>query len=129
MRLNNRWLDLRVPSNNAIFRIKSGISFLFRQYLMKENFIEINTSKLIAGSSEGGSEVFYTDYFGKKACLAQSPQLYKQMAISSDFNRVFEIGPVFRAENSNTRRHLCEFIGLDMEMAIDEHYNETLSGI
>ena len=81
-------------------------------------FIEINTPKLIAGESEGGSDVFRTDYFGSPACLAQSPQLYKQMAISSDLERVYEIGPVFRAENSNTRRHLCEFTGLDMEMAI-----------
>ena len=81
-------------------------------------FIEINTPKLIAGESEGGSDVFRTDYFGTPACLAQSPQLYKQMAISSDLERVYEIGPVFRAENSNTRRHLCEFTGLDMEMAI-----------
>ena len=70
------------------------------------------------GESEGGSDVFRTDYFGTPACLAQSPQLYKQMAISSDLERVYEIGPVFRAENSNTRRHLCEFTGLDMEMAI-----------
>ena len=62
--------------------------------------------------------MFRTDYFGTPACLAQSPQLYKQMAISSDLERVYEIGPVFRAENSNTRRHLCEFTGLDMEMAI-----------
>jgi tRNA synthetases class II (D, K and N) len=70
------------------------------------------------GESEGGSDVFRTDYFGQPACLAQSPQLYKQMAISADMERVYEIGPVFRAENSNTRRHLCEFTGLDMEMAI-----------
>ena len=70
------------------------------------------------GESEGGSDVFRTDYFGTPACLAQSPQLYKQMAISSDLERVYEIGPVFRAENSHTRRHLCEYTGLDMEMAI-----------
>jgi tRNA synthetases class II (D, K and N) len=70
------------------------------------------------GESEGGSEVFRTDYFGQPACLAQSPQLYKQMAISADMERVYEIGPVFRAENSHTRRHLCEFTGLDLEMAI-----------
>lgn len=62
------------------------------------------------------------------ACLAQSPQLYKQMAISADLRRVFEIGPVFRAEQSKTRRHLCEFTGLDIEMEIQEHYNETLFG-
>lgn len=81
---------------------------------------------MISGESESGAGVFTTDYFGTKAMLAQSPQLYKQMAISADFNRVFEIGPVFRAENSNTRRHLCEFTGLDFEMAINEHYKEAL---
>ena len=69
--------------------------------------------------------VFKTDYFGKSACLAQSPQLYKQMAVASDLDRVFEIGPVFRAEKSNTRRHLCEFTGLDLEMSIKSHYNEV----
>jgi aspartyl-tRNA synthetase len=109
-------------------KIRSAISLLFREALLQENFIEINTPKLIPGESEGGSEVFRTEYFGQSACLAQSPQLYKQMAISSDLNRVFEIGPVFRAEKSMTRRHLCEFTGLDIEMAIDSHYDETLGG-
>ena len=125
-RLNTRWVDLRVPANNAIIRIRAGIQMLFREALTKQGFIEINSPKLIGGESEGGSNAFHTDYFGQKACLAQSPQLYKQMAISSDFPRVFEVGPVFRAENSNTRRHLCEFTGLDLEMAITEHYDETL---
>lgn len=111
VRLNNRWLDLRVPANNAIMRIKSGVTMLFRESLMDQGFTEIITPKLIAGESEGGADVFRTDYFGQPACLAQSPQLYKQMAISADMGRVFEVGPVFRAENSNTRRHLCEFTG------------------
>lgn len=126
IRLNNRWLDLRVPSNHNMMKIRSAISLLFREALLQEDFIEINTPKLIAGESEGGSEVFRTDYFGQSACLAQSPQLYKQMAISADLNKVFEIGPVFRAEKSLTRRHLCEFTGLDIEMAITSHYNEAL---
>mmetsp|Transcript_19859 Transcript_19859/g.28397 ORF Transcript_19859/g.28397 Transcript_19859/m.28397 type:complete len:584 (-) Transcript_19859:2172-3923(-) len=129
VRLNNRWLDLRVPANNAILRVRSGVCQLFRTALYNEGFMEINTPKLISGESEGGSEVFRTDYFGQPACLAQSPQLYKQMAISADFDRVFEIGPVFRAEKSFTRRHLCEFTGLDFEMAIKEHYNEALTVI
>jgi aspartyl/asparaginyl-tRNA synthetase len=129
IRLNNRWLDLRVPANNAIMRVKSGVTFLFRESLHDQGFTEIITPKLIAGESEGGAGVFRTDYFGQPACLAQSPQLYKQMAISADMNRVYEIGPVFRAENSNTRRHLCEFTGLDFEMAINEHYNEALAVI
>ena len=121
----------------------------------QENFVEIQTPKLLAGASEGGSNVFTLKYFGQDCCLAQSPQLYaragpsacraargfsharappppprcryKQMtAACSDFERVFEIGPVFRAENSNTHRHLTEFHGLDLEMAINEHYFEVL---
>lgn len=126
IRLDHRWLDLRAPANNAIMRIQSAVCQLFRESLYSQGFVEIHTPKLIAGESESGAGVFTTDYFGTTACLAQSPQLYKQMAISSDLDRVFEIGPVFRAENSNTRRHLCEFTGLDLEMAINEHYMETL---
>jgi aspartyl-tRNA synthetase len=125
-RLNARWIDLRVPANQAIMRIQSAVCTLFRGALTQRGFVEIHTPKLIPGESEGGSEVFRTDYFGKTACLAQSPQLYKQMAISADLERVFEIGPVFRAENSNTRRHLCEFTGLDIEMAFNLHYNEVI---
>ena len=98
----------------------------FRQFLLSEDFVEIHTPKLIAGSSEGGAAVFTLDYKGQPACLAQSPQLGKQMCVAADMRRVFEIGPVFRAENSNTHRHLTEFTGLDLEMAIDEHYHEVL---
>lgn len=129
LRLDNRWMDLRAPANNAIMRIQSMVCQLFRESLYSQGFIEIHTPKLIAGESESGAGVFTTDYFGQTACLAQSPQLFKQMAISSDLTRVFEIGPVFRAENSNTRRHLCEFTGLDLEMSIDDHYMETLEVI
>jgi len=125
-RLDNRWLDLRVPANAAIMRLQSGVCRLFRNSLHTQGFTEIHTPKLIAGESEGGSEVFRTDYFGKSACLAQSPQLYKQMAMAADMGRVYEIGPVFRAEKSNTRRHLCEFTGLDLEMEIKEHYDEAI---
>jgi len=126
-RLNNRVMDLRTPANNAIFRIQSGVGTLFREALLKRNFVEIHTPKLIAGASEGGAAVFKLDYMTLgPACLAQSPQLYKQMAIMGDLEGVFEIGPVFRAEDSNTHRHLCEFTGLDMEMNIKEHYNEVL---
>jgi len=126
LRLDHRWLDLRVPANNAIMRIQSAICQLFRESLYSQGFVEIHTPKIIAGESESGAGVFTTDYFGTEACLAQSPQLFKQMAISSDLDRVFEVGPVFRAENSNTRRHLCEFTGLDLEMGIKDHYMETL---
>mmetsp|Transcript_3470 Transcript_3470/g.3284 ORF Transcript_3470/g.3284 Transcript_3470/m.3284 type:complete len:611 (-) Transcript_3470:188-2020(-) len=126
-RLDYRWIDLRTPANQSIFRIESMVGHLFRDALMKKGFVEIHTPKIIGGASEGGSECFTLDYFGKPACLAMSPQLHKQMgAACSGFERVFETGPVFRAENSNTRRHLCEFTGLDMEMAIHEHYDEVL---
>lgn len=99
---------------------------IFRQSLLDEDFVELHTPKLIAGASEGGASVFKLDYKGQPACLAQSPQLHKQMAICADFGRVFEIGPVFRAEDSFTHRHLCEFTGLDFEMEIKEHYFEVL---
>lgn len=126
IRLNNRVIDLRVPTNQAIFRLQAGVCSLFREYLGGQGFIEIHSPKMIAGASEGGANVFTFKYFGNDACLAQSPQLYKQMALCADFDRVYEIGPVFRAEDSNTNRHLCEFTGLDMEMTIKEHYFEVL---
>jgi aspartyl-tRNA synthetase len=90
-------------------------------------FVEIHSPKLIAGESESGAGVFTTDYFGETACLAQSPQLYKQLAVAGDLGGVYEVGPVFRAENSNTRRHLCEFTGLDFEVPIVSHYSEAIS--
>ncbi|KAA8528201.1 hypothetical protein F0562_035548 [Nyssa sinensis] len=125
-RLNFRVLDLRTPANQGIFRVQCQVENIFRQFLLSEGFVGIHTPKLIAGSSEGGSAVFKLDYKGQPACLAQSPQLHKQMAISGDFGRVFEIGPVFRAEDSYTHRHLCEFTGLDVEMEIKEHYSEVM---
>lgn len=107
-RLDNRVIDLRILSNQAIFRISSGVCTLFREYLLEHGFIEFHTPKLIAAASEGGSNVFKVQYFNRDAYLAQSPQLYKQMLIAGDFERVFEIGPVFRAENSQTHRHMTE---------------------
>lgn len=111
-RLDNRVLDLRAPVNQSIMRMKSKVCNLFRQYLDQNEFIEIHTPKIVGGTTEGGSQVFKIDYYGQNACLAQSPQFYKQMAILSDFDRVYEIAPVFRAEDSNTSRHLSEFIAL-----------------
>jgi aspartyl-tRNA synthetase len=103
--LNFRWVDTRTPANQAIFRIQSGVCQLFREFFNSRNFIEIHTPKLIAGASEGGSSVFKLKYFNQDACLAQSPQFYKQMvAACGGFERVYEIGPVFRAEDSNTNR-------------------------
>lgn len=125
-RQTNRIIDLRTSSSQAIFRVQSAICQAFRAHLSSIGFIEIHTPKLQGVASESGASVFKVDYFGRPAFLAQSPQLGKQMSISADFRRVFEIGPVFRAENSNTHRHLTEFTGLDLEMAIDEHYHEVL---
>eukprot|EP00371_Babesia_bovis_P000687 XP_001609334.1 aspartyl-tRNA synthetase [Babesia bovis T2Bo] len=125
-RLDNRPLDLRATLNLAIFKIQSEICQQFRNFLLKRDFIEIHSPKLLGGTSEGGCNVFKLKYFDNDACLAQSPQLYKQLAVVGDFRRVFEIGPVFRAENSNTHRHLCEFVGLDMEMEIRDNYMEVV---
>ena len=122
-RLNNRCFDLRVPFNNAIFSIQSGLVNGFREYLTKNNFTEIHSPKILGVSSESGASVFKLTYFDKPGYLAQSPQLYKQMVINSDFKRVYEIGPVFRAENSVSHRHLCEFTGLDIEMALSPPFN------
>ena len=129
IRLDNRYIDLRTIANHAIFRIQAGVGKFFREYLTSQDFVEIHSPKLISAASEGGANVFKLEYFGKDAFLAQSPQLYKQMGICSDFFRVFEVGPVFRAEDSNTHRHLCEFTGLDLEMEFMEHYHEVLAVI
>jgi len=128
-RLNNRILDLRTPTNQAIFRIGHGVVALFREYLSGVGFTEIHTPKIISAASEGGANVFKVTYFKGNAYLAQSPQLYKQMAVCADIERVFTVGGVFRAEDSNTHRHLCEFVGLDLEMAFKEHYHEALDVI
>jgi len=128
-RLDNRVLDLRTPANQAIFRLEAGVCSLFRDVLTKQGFTEIHTPKIISAASEGGANVFKVSYFKGSAFLAQSPQLYKQMAIAADFGKVFTVGGVFRAEDSNTHRHLTEFVGLDMEMAFKFHYHEVVDTI
>lgn len=125
-RLDNRIIDLRTAANQAIFRIQSGVCGLFRDFLSGKGFTEIHSPKLIGAASEGGADVFRVDYFSGNAYLAQSPQLYKQMALMADMNRVFEIGPVFRSEKSFTHRHMTEFTGLDLEMTFMESYTECL---
>lgn len=128
-RLDNRVLDLRTPANQAIFRLEAGVCKLFRDILTNKGFTEIHTPKIISAASEGGANVFTVSYFKDSAYLAQSPQLYKQMAIAADFDKVFTVGAVFRAEDSNTHRHLTEFVGLDLEMAFKYHYHEVLDTI
>jgi nondiscriminating aspartyl-tRNA synthetase len=128
-RLNNRVLDLRTQTSQAIFKIEAGVCDIFRSALNKRGFIEIHTPKIISAPSEGGANVFEVNYFKGSAYLAQSPQLYKQMAIAGDFGKVFTVGAVFRAEDSNTHRHLTEFVGLDLEMAFNFHYHEVVHTI
>ncbi|KAJ1721700.1 aspartate--tRNA ligase dps1 [Coemansia biformis] len=128
-RLDGRVFDLRTPANNAIFKIQAAVCQLFREYLIKEGATEIHSPKIISTASEGGSNVFEITYFKRFAYLAQSPQLYKQACIAGDFGKVFEIAPVFRAEDSNTPRHLTEYIGLDLECAFREHYHEVMDMI
>lgn len=99
----------QTPVNQAIFRIQSHVGTLFRTFLLSQGFLEIHSPKLQGAATESGASVFEVKYFESKAFLAQSPQLAKQMAIAADFGRVFEITPVFRAENSNTARHLSAF--------------------
>ncbi|EGX49774.1 hypothetical protein AOL_s00076g658 [Orbilia oligospora ATCC 24927] len=127
--LSNRVLDLRTAPSQALFRINAGICNLFRTFLDSQGFIEIHTPKLQGAATESGASVFKVKYFDRDAFLAQSPQLAKQMSVIADFERVYEIGPVFRAEDSNTHRHLTEFTGLDLEMAFEEHYHEVLDMI
>lgn len=115
-RLDSRALDLRNPKIAAIFRVRSMALHVIRKTLSSRSFIEVHTPKIIGSASEGGSNLFGFPYFKKKAYLAQSPQLYKEQLILA-LDRVFEIGPYFRAENSHTVRHLNEFISVDLEAA------------
>ncbi|KAI1383377.1 aspartyl-tRNA synthetase [Hypoxylon trugodes] len=128
-RLSGRIVDIRHPSNQAIFRVRSMVVRKFREALDDKDFLEIQTPKLQPAATESGAEVFKVQYFGRTAFLAQSPQLAKQMAISGDFKKVYEIGPVFRAENSNTHRHLTEYTGLDIEMSLRDSYKELIETI
>ncbi|XP_028407717.1 aspartate--tRNA ligase, cytoplasmic-like [Dendronephthya gigantea] len=129
VKLDYRYIDLRTTTNQALFRIEAGVCRFFRDYLTSQGFVEIHTPKIISAASEGGANVFKVSYFKGSAYLAQSPQLYKQIAISGDFGKVFTIGGVFRAEDSNTHRHLTEFVGMDIEMAFYEHYHEAVKVI
>lgn len=129
IRLDNRFLDLRMPQTQSIVRIMDGVMSFFREFLRKRKFIEIKTTKIIQSGSEGGSNLFSINYFDKKAFLAQSPQLYKQMAIIGGLKRVFEIGHVYRAEQSNINRYLSEFTGLDIEMELDGTYLDVIKFI
>ncbi len=126
-RLDYRWIDLRSNKNTLIFKIQSCFTNAMREFLVKNNFIEIHTPKLIGAASESGSDVFEVKYFDRKAYLAQSPQFYKQMAMSAGFERIFESGPVFRAEQSYTNRHATEFSGFDIEFSYINSFEDVMS--
>jgi nondiscriminating aspartyl-tRNA synthetase len=115
VRLDWRFIDLRSPRNQVIFRVQTLVERTFREYCISKGFLEINSPKLMASPSESRSELFEVKYFQSKAYLAQSPQFYKQMAIAGGFPGVFETGPVFRANPSFTSRHDTEFTSLDVE--------------
>ena len=115
-RIDYRWVDLRTEKNQLLFKIQTVLVGAMREYLLEKNFMEIHTPKLIGAASESGSDVFEVKYFDRNAYLAQSPQFYKQMAMASGFERIFEVGPVFRAEKSFTSKHTTEFSGFDLEI-------------
>jgi aspartyl/asparaginyl-tRNA synthetase len=116
-RMDWRFLDLRLPKNNLIFRIETTLEHAWRTYWIDNNFVELHTPKLMASASESKAELFEVGYFEGKAYLAQSPQFFKQMAQSAGFGRIFEIGPAFRADPSFTSRHATEFTSVDAEMS------------
>ena len=115
-RLDARALDLCQESNVAAFKIQHHALDAIRNFLFEKGFLEVHTPRIIASATEGGAALFNVDYFGEKAFLAQSPQLYKEQLVMS-LEKVFEVGPFFRAEESHTRRHLSEFVSVDIEQA------------
>lgn len=125
-RLNYRFLDLRSDKNILMFKVQSCMINAMREFVVKNNFTEIHTPKIISAASESGSEVFEVNYFGRKAYLAQSPQFYKQMAMCAGFEKVFEIAPAFRAEKSNSYRHTTDFTSFDIEMSYLNNLDELM---
>src|SRR3989344_2495586 len=126
-RLDYRFLDLRRKKIESIFKIRSKVFALTTEFFINEGFINIQTPKLTASGVESGAEEFKIPYFGKTASLAQSPQVYKQMFVVSGLEKVYDIGPIFRAEKSHTTRHLTEFIGIDMEMGFIQDENDVMT--
>ena len=124
--LSLRPVTLRAPRARAVFRIQAAVCRAFREFLQEEDFTEIHTPKLGRAGAEGGSSQFRVDYFGRKAVLAQSPQLYKQVRVGV-FERVYEIGPVFRAEKHATQRHLNEYTSLDLEMGFLRSFTDLMA--
>ena len=126
-RLDYRWLDLRSDRNTLIFKAQTELVAAMRAFLLQRGFMEIHTPKLIGTASESGADVFELKYFDRKAYLAQSPQFYKQMAMAAGFDRIFEVGPVFRAEKSFTNKHATEFTGFDLEMSYIDSFRDVMT--
>ncbi|MCU0860074.1 MAG: OB-fold nucleic acid binding domain-containing protein, partial [Thermoplasmata archaeon] len=126
-RLNNRFMDLRKEEVRSIFRVKSRTLEGIRSYLTSEGFVEVSTPKIVAAGAEGGATLFPIKYFERSAYLAQSPQLYKQNLMATGLDRIFEIAPAYRAEASDTIRHIAEFMSLDVELAFIESSEDIMA--
>ncbi len=125
-RLDYRFLDLRREDNNLLFKIETTFEHALREYCINNGFMEIHSPKISASAAESGAETFKLDYFGEQACLSQSPQFYKQMAMASGFGKVFEIGPAFRAENSHTSYHATEINMADIEISFIDSFADVM---
>ncbi len=125
-RMDYRWIDLRREKNHLMLELQTTLTAAMREFLLERNFVEIHTPKLIGAASESGSDVFEVKYFDTKAYLAQSPQFYKQMAMASGLERIFETGPVFRAEKSYTNKHATEFSGFDLEFSYIDSFEDVM---
>ena len=126
VRMDYRWIDLRRERNQLMLEMQTTLTAAMREFLCERGFVEIHTPKLIAAASESGSDVFEVKYFDTKAYLAQSPQFYKQMAMAAGLERIFETGPVFRAEKSYTNKHATEFTGFDLEFSYIDSFEDVM---
>lgn len=126
LKMDYRWLDLRDKKQRLIFKIRTYAEYVMRKYFVERGYIEIHTPKITSQCSEGGADVFSLDYYGQKAYLTQSPQFYKQMAMASGFDKVFEVGPYYRAEKSYTARHTAEATCIDFEIAHIKSHHEIM---
>ena len=126
-RIDWRYLDLRRPDRRLIFEVQSTAEHAMRDYWRKQGFIELHTPKFMGSASESGAELFKVEYFERIAYLAQSPQFYKQMAMAAGFGKVFEVGPVFRANPSFTSRHDTEFTSVDVEISWIDSYEDVMA--
>ena len=126
VKMDYRWIDLRRDINHLMLKLQTTLVGAMREFLIEKNFIEIHTPKLIGAASESGSDVFEVKYFDTKAYLAQSPQFYKQMAMAAGLERIFETGPVFRAEKSYTNKHATEFSGFDLEFSYIDSFEDVM---